>query len=147
MEAAPVIRWFKTRRALLADIDRQRDLLTARDIEIRDLHHLLNETQEREGERITALQESLRHAQQAIEIGNEQVRRLTTERDDLRSQNIRVRTALQVLRDDIRREETPAFGMARAIPAPAPKRRTEPMPWQTRDAIAQDAMHKRLEDQ
>jgi hypothetical protein len=121
-----VRRWLKDRRTLLADIDRQRDMLTVRDIEIRDLHDLIEETEDRDGARIAQLQESLRHTRKLLSAHE--------------AKNAQLVEELRALRDDIRREEhdtqtlaAGGFGMVR-------------WPEPIADVIAQEtAMKRRLD--
>lgn len=102
-----MIAWFRTRKQLHARNTELEALVAKQTEEIAALVTEMNNGWERADGQIKQLQASL-------SIGSDQVR-LTTERDELRQQNIRVHNALQVLRDDIRREEQPAFGMARPV--------------------------------
>jgi SMC interacting uncharacterized protein involved in chromosome segregation len=133
-----MLRWFKTRRALLADIKRQRDLLAAKDNQIREKDTEISALVGEMDNGWARADEQIRNLETTAQIGADQIRRLTAERDDLRQQVTRVRIALQVLRDDIRREERTAPGMARSA--------DRPLPWQAHDAIAQETTAKRNED-
>lgn len=132
--------WFRTRRALIADLDSCRIVLADRDQEIETYVASMDRSES-----------EIRDLKRGAAIAGDQVRHLTKERDDLRGQNIDVRNALRVLLGDIRREEQAERGVG-ILPTlvarntPARRVRSEPMPSQLADAIAQEtAMKRRLD--
>lgn len=120
--------WFRTRRALAARNAELEGIVAKQIDELAGLRAELDEGSIRASQQI-------RDLNRGREISAEQIRRLTAERDELRQQNIRVRNALQVLRDDITREEQAAlFGIHPNLPSatgPGMARvANQPKPWQ-----------------
>lgn len=147
---APVIRdWFRTRRQLVADRDALEVIVAKQVNEIAGLRRQANASR-------AAADEWVRQLQSGIGIANDQVRRLTAERDDLRQQNIRVRNALQVLREDIRRAEeiehpptAGGTGMVRPLAQRNPmadRILRRPWPADLADVLAQETVAKQLSD-
>lgn len=141
MEAVPVIAWFRSKQQLLARNTELEALVAKQTDEIAQL---------RDDNDSIWLDVQRQAAQQAQVLDH--TRKLL---DAHEAKNAQLVEELRSLRDDIARREQAetealtympvrGFGMARDI-APA-KRRTEPMPWQTPDAIAQETQAKRNED-
>lgn len=138
--------WFRSKRAVIADRDALEVIVAKQTDEIAGLRRQAEASR-------TANDEWVSQLRTGLGIANDQVRRLTKERDDLSATNIRVRNALQALRDDITREEQAALfgiGIHPNLPSAAgpgmARVANQPMPWQDADAITQDAAAKRAED-
>lgn len=118
--------WLRTRRALVADLDRQRDMLAEADEELRFWVNEMNVGWDRADKEIN----------QAKRERDDALRKLATKRQQLAT----VRTELEKLREEIAQLEQGErpFGMARPL--------DRPMPWQVADAIAQDVEAKRQAD-
>lgn len=135
--------WFRSKRALIADIDRQAALLTARDEEIRSFGKQLAEVNDVAEIRVEAVRRSLRYAQQV----SKQEHRLRVAAEERLAAVV---AELRGLRDDINAASTSkpptAAGVGIARYPLSSRIAARPLPADLADAIDEETDMKRRLD-